>query len=232
MTSGALARVIRTAAERGGPAPDTERCDLCGAPVPADHRHLLDTGTDGGTQDPPAGGPGAGARTGGVTGGGTGEAGPAGGHMLCACRPCSVLFAREAASEGHYRLIPQRRTRLEPVPTAPLGVPVGLAFFVPHADGGVHAHYPSPAGPTQWELDPEAWQGAVRECPALATLAADVEALLVNTVQGRRQHWIVPVDDCFRMVAVVRREWRGLTGGSRVWPEIDRFFAELTEQSG
>ncbi|UNS99880.1 DUF5947 family protein [Streptomyces tubbatahanensis] len=223
MTSGALARMIRTA-QRGGPAPDTEACDLCGAPVPADHRHLLNTGTDGGAEDLPAGEEGTGARTGGE--------GPAGGRMLCACRPCSVLFAREAASEGHYRLIPQRRARLEPVSTAALGVPVGLAFFVPHADGGVHAHYPSPAGPTRWEPDPEAWQGAVRECPPLATLAADVEALLVNTVQDRRQHWIVPIDDCFRMVAVVRREWRGLTGGSRVWPEIDRFFAELTERPG
>ncbi|WP_369205639.1 DUF5947 family protein [Streptomyces sp. PU-14G] len=244
MTSGALARVIRGAAERGGPAPDAERCDLCGAPVPADHRHLLNTGADAGTAPPPTGEADAGASGGadaGASGGtdagvGAGPVppgvGPAAGRMLCACRPCSVLFAREAASEGHYRLIPQRRTRLEPVSTAALGVPVGLAFFVPHADGRVHAHYPSPAGPTQWELDPEAWQEAVRESPPLATLAADVEALLVNTVQGRREHWIVPVDDCFRMVAVVRREWRGLTGGSRVWPEIDRFFAELTERSG
>ncbi|MGP3975729.1 DUF5947 family protein [Streptomyces sp. 8N114] len=150
-------------------------------------------------------------------------------QVLCACWPCSVLFVRDAAGEGHYRLIPQRRERLGPVPTATLGVPVGLAFFVPRTDGSVRAHYPSPAGPTRWEVDPEAWRETVGQCPELATLAVDVEALLVNSVQGRAQHWIVPVDDCFRMVAVVRREWRGLSGGSRVWPEIDRFFAGLTE---
>ncbi|MBO8187164.1 DUF5947 family protein [Streptomyces spirodelae] len=200
MTSGALARVIREAADRTGDharPQDPERCELCADLVPEEHRHLLDTTAD---------------------------------QVLCACRACSLLFTRDAASEGHYLLIPRRRRRLGPVPTAPLGVPVGLAFFVPRSDGGVRAHYPSPAGPTRWEVEPAAWRETVARCPELATLAADVEALLVNTVQGREQHWIVPVDDCFRMVAVVRREWRGLSGGSRVWPELDRFFAELTEQ--
>lgn len=72
--------------------------------------------------------------------------------------------------------------------------------------------------------------GGRHRLPQLRTLATDVEALLVNTARGRRHHWIVPLDDCFRMVAVLRREWRGLSGGSRVWPAIDRFFAELTEQ--
>lgn len=150
-------------------------------------------------------------------------------EVLCACRPCSLLFVREAASEGHYRLIPERRVRLEPVATASLGVPVGLAFFVPRAEGGVVAHYPSPAGPTRWEIDPADWHAVVAERAPLATLEPDVEALLVNTAWGREEHWIVPLDDCYRMVAVVRREWKGLSGGSRVWPEIDRFFADLTE---
>ncbi|MBO8197217.1 DUF5947 family protein [Streptomyces smyrnaeus] len=153
-------------------------------------------------------------------------------QVLCVCRPCSLLFVRDGAGQGHYLLIGHRRRRLAPVPTEPLGVPVGLAFFVPRADGSVRAHYPSPAGATRWEIAPEAWRATVAHCPDLATLTADVEALLVNTVQGRSQHWIVPIDDCFRMVAVVRREWQGLSGGSRVWPEIDRFFAELTEQRG
>lgn len=149
-------------------------------------------------------------------------------EVMCACRPCSVLFARDAASEGHYRLIPERRARLAPVSTGPLGVPVGLAFFVPRTDGSVQAHYPSPAGATRWDVDPGAWRDAVRDSPELGGLTDEVEALLVNTARGARHHWIVPVDDCFRLVALVRREWRGLSGGSRVWPEIERFFDELT----
>ena len=38
---------------------------------------------------------------------------------------------------------------------------------------------------------------------------------VVETVLGQLSknastyHWIVPVDDCYRMIALVRREWRG-----------------------
>lgn len=166
-------------------------------PVPAQHRHLLDTDA---------------------------------GEVLCCCQACSLLFDRDAASQGHYRLVPRRRVRLPPVSTKDLGVPVGLAFFVPRADGVVIAHYPSPAGATQWEVDAAAWEAVVDRHPQLRALAADVAALLVNTARDQQQHWLVPIDDCFRLVAVVRREWKGLSGGSRVWPEIDQFFAALTEQ--
>ena len=195
MPAGALARVIRDAAELRTRA--EEHCELCGAPVPDDHRHLVDTGRE---------------------------------ELLCACRPCSLLFVRDAASEGRYRLVPQRRVRLGPVDTKALGVPVGLAFFVPRQDGTVTAHYPSPAGATRWDADPAAWRALVADCPPLATLEPDVEALLVNTARGLKHHWITPVDDCFRMVALVRREWRGLSGGGRVWPALEQFFAELTER--
>ncbi|MCA1716576.1 MAG: DUF5947 family protein, partial [Actinobacteria bacterium] len=34
-------------------------------------------------------------------------------EIICACRPCSILFDSEAASEGKYRLIPDRRLFLE-----------------------------------------------------------------------------------------------------------------------
>jgi hypothetical protein len=151
-------------------------------------------------------------------------------EISCVCQACSLLFNREAASDGHYRLVPRRRLRLPEVSTTGLGVPVGLAFFVLRSDGTVEAHYPSPAGPTRWEVDPAAWREVVACCPQLADMTPEVEALLVNTTRERREHWLVPIDDCFALVALVRREWRGLSGGTRVWPEIDRFFAGLTEQ--
>jgi hypothetical protein len=195
VSTGALARVIRTAAET--PREAVERCDVCSEAVPDDHRHLFDTERR---------------------------------EVLCACRPCSVLFVADAAAEGHYRLVPTRRLRLPPVSTEPLGIPVGLAFFVSHADGAVTAHYPSPAGAGQWEVETTGWEQVCAACPPAATLQPEVEALLVHTVRERSEHWIVPVDDCFRLIALVRREWRGLSGGSRIWPEVDRFFAQLTER--
>ncbi|PRX50995.1 hypothetical protein B0I33_101147 [Prauserella shujinwangii] len=148
----------------------------------------------------------------------------------CCCRACSILFSREAASDGHYRLLPTRRTRLPDVPAGALGVPVGLAYVVVGDDGGVLAHYPSPVGATRWDVDPAAWRSVLDRVPALRELAPETEALLVNTARGAREHWLVPLDDCFRLVAVVRREWRGLSGGGTVWREIERFFTELTER--
>jgi len=151
------------------------------------------------------------------------------GGLLCVCRACSLLFSRPAASRGHYQLIPQRRARLPGVPLRALGVPVGLAFFVPGSDGRVLAHYPSPAGATQWEVPPEAWQQARRACPALEGLVPQVEALLACTVRGRADVWLLPLDDCYRLTAVVRQHWRGLSGGDRVWPAIEKFLDELRE---
>lgn len=151
-------------------------------------------------------------------------------EIRCACQACSLLFHLEAAGEGHLRLVPRRRLRLPELPTRRLGVPVGLAYFVPRAGGTVDAHYPSPAGPTRWEVDPGAWRDLEASCAPLAGMKPEVEALLVNTTRGRSEHWIVPIDDCFALVTVVRREWRGLSGGNTVRPAIDRFFAELTEK--
>lgn len=150
------------------------------------------------------------------------------GTVLCVCQPCQLLFHREAAGRGHYRLIPDRRLRLPAFGTTQLGVPVGLAFFVAQPDGTVIANYPSPVGVTQWEVDRTAWQAIQDELPVLRDIAAAVEAVLVNTTRDANEHWIVPIDDCYRLVAVIRRQWRGLSGGSRVWPAIDRFFAELS----
>ncbi|WP_053711099.1 DUF5947 family protein [Streptomyces sp. NRRL B-3648] len=194
---GALARVIRSAADRAG-RDEAEVCELCAARVAAEHAHLYDTGAA---------------------------------EVRCVCGPCSVLFADGAVGEGRYRLVPRRRLRLPPVDTGVLGVPVGLVFFVPRSDGTVTAQGPSPAGAMRWEVDAAAWQRLAGAVPQLAAMTPDVEALLVNTVRGFDAHWIVPVDDCYRMIALVRREWQGLSGGGRLWPAVEEFFEELTERS-
>jgi hypothetical protein len=133
-------------------------------------------------------------------------------------------------------LIPQRRLRLDAVDPGRLGVPVGLAYFVVQPDATVSAHYPSPAGATRWDIDGDAWVDVVAACPALADLAPMVEALLVDTRptggEPRRDAWLVPIDDCYRLVAIVRREWTGLSGGSRVRPAIEEFFDQLRSTDG
>lgn len=153
------------------------------------------------------------------------------GELRCTCQACSLLFERDAAAQGRYRLVPTQRRRLPDLPLAELGLSVGLAFVVARPDGTAVAHYPSPAGATRWDLDAEAWRRVTEACPPLAALEPDVQALLVNTVRGEHEHWIVPIDDCYRLVAVIRREWRGLSGGATVRPAIEEFFAGLDERS-
>jgi len=148
------------------------------------------------------------------------------GSLLCACRACTVLFPE---ANGRYRRMPGRRVRLSGARTDGLGVPVGLAFFTRDDEGAVTAHYPNPLGVTGWPVEPGAWAAAVASCPPLETLRPRVEALLVNTVRDADERWLVPVDDCYRLAAVVRGAWKGLSGGSRVWPEIEAFFARLEE---
>jgi hypothetical protein len=193
-------------AQRGATAREArqEHCDMCGAPVAPEHRHLLDLRDR---------------------------------RVMCACRACAILFDRRAASDGHYRLIPDRRLRLADLELSDLmweelRLPVELAFFFRSAaDERVLAFYPSPMGPTESLLDLDAWAALEADNPVLAGLEPDVEALLVNRARGARGYWIVPIDECYTLVGLIRTRWRGLTGGREVWDEIGRFFERLDGRS-
>lgn len=148
-------------------------------------------------------------------------------EALCACRACALLFERDEAGHDRYRLIPRRRLRLAGLSPTELGVPVGLAFFVREPDGTVVAHYPSPLGATRWEVDRAAWSGAVERCAPLRSMRPLVEALLVGSIRKLDEQWLVPVDECYRLVALIRQEWRGMSGGQTVWGRIEGFFHEL-----
>ena len=53
-------------------------------------------------------------------------------RMMCACRPCYLLFTRQGAAGGKLRSVSERRLRIpaESIPWESLDVPVGIAFFV------------------------------------------------------------------------------------------------------
>lgn len=194
-----LARAAPSAPPAPQPAPE-ERCELCGEPLEAGHRHLLDLETRA---------------------------------LMCACRACKILFDGEAAGGGHYRLVPERRLaltdfELDDAVWADLRVPVDMAFFFHDSRADrVVAYYPSPAGATESLLELDAWEQIERANPVLAEMASDVEALLVNRSGDRPDYFVVPVEDCYRLVGLIRAQWRGLSGGSEVWEEIDTFFAQL-----
>ncbi|MEV6815354.1 DUF5947 family protein [Micromonospora sp. NPDC051296] len=156
------------------------------------------------------------------------------GELMCACTPCSLLFEREAAGAGRYQLVPAQGRPLTGLSADELGVPVGLVFFVRQPDGRVLGHYPSPLGTTESEIDADAWRAVEARSAALAELKPRVEAFLVwtGTPRGGGQQWVVPVDDCFRLVALIRQHWTGMSGGSAVWREIAGFFDDLGRRHG
>jgi hypothetical protein len=112
-----------------------------------------------------------------------------------------------------------------------LQTPIGLAFFVHNSSAGhVVGYYPSPAGATVSDLPDDAWNELVAANPILAELLPDVEALLVYRVRDKREYYRAPIDACYELVGLIRAGWRGLSGGSAVWEEIDRFFARIKER--
>ncbi|CAA9518479.1 MAG: Uncharacterized protein MSMEG_2717 [uncultured Solirubrobacteraceae bacterium] len=199
-----LARLAQGATVReaapGPAAAPVEQCDLCAAVVPPAHRHLVDVNDR---------------------------------RLLCACRPCALLFDSEAAGGGHLRLVPTRRRKLEgfvldDAQWERLRIPVEMAFFFHSTPAErVSAFYPSPAGPTECLLELEAWTELESANPVLSEMTPDVEALLVNRARGTRDHWLVPIDDCYELVGLIRTRWRGFGGGEEVWAGIDGFFEDL-----
>ncbi len=115
-------------------------------------------------------------------------------------------------------------------------VPIELAFFFKSGSlGKVAAFYPGPAGATESLLSLEAWADIEQENPSLREMEPEVEALIANRVGAARgvaaQYYIVPIDECYRLVGLIRLNWHGLSGGTEVWREVAKFFASLKERA-
>jgi hypothetical protein len=184
-----------------------ERCELCSLELMRDHPHLIELA----------------AR-----------------KLVCSCDACALLF--DGARGGKYKRVPRRvqsfnNFHLTDGQWEGLMIPINMAFFFTSSIvNRVIALYPSPAGAVESLLSLEAWQDILRENPALGRMEADVEALLVNRVGQSRasaaaEYYIVPIDECYKLVGLIRSHWRGLSGGTEVWQEIGCFFAGLKERA-
>ena len=145
--------------------------------------------------------------------------------ILCACRPCYLLFAHEGAGGYRFRAVPSGYQLLPEFDAAregwdALGIPVNLAFaFKNSVTGRVTAFYPSPAGAMESEVAVESWTSLVAAVPALAQLLPDVQALVV----ANRTALVAPIDACYELVGRIRRAWRGMQGGEAVEREVAGF---------
>jgi len=192
---------LRAFAQRG--ATEMERCELCHSAVAPRHPHLLKL---------------------------------EGRRLICSCDACALLFSGGAASK--FLRLSSRIERLENFRISDaewesLGIPINLAFFIKNArDGTVSARYPSPGGATESWLTRETWESLVAAHPLLQCLEPEVQALLVNRVgEGKGpttgEYYLAPIDLCYQLVGLIRKHWRGFSGGTEVWQEVETFFSRL-----
>jgi hypothetical protein len=112
-------------------------------------------------------------------------------------------------------------------------IPISLAFFSFSTPARRWvALYPGPAGAAESLLRLGAWEQVASSNHILTAIQPDVEALLVNRVGERHEYFIVPVDECYKLVGLIRLHWRGLSGGALVWGEIAKFFDKLRREGG
>lgn len=149
--------------------------------------------------------------------------------ILCACESCVALRSGDA----ELRPVGSRIDLLEGFELASerwaaLSIPIGLCFFLRSSTAGkVVAFYPSPAGATECELDLDAWNAIVADNPQLAELETDIEALVVDRIADPPRYAIAPIDECYRLVGMIKAGWDGISGGDGPEQAADRFFAEL-----
>jgi hypothetical protein len=185
---------------------NVERCELCSAEVSAGHPHLIEPGSR---------------------------------KILCACDACAILFGGIGTK---YKRMPRRVLGLEDFRLSDgqwegLMIPISMAFFFRSTpDARVVAFYPSPAGATESLLPLETWKDIEDANPVLREMESDVEALLVNRVGhtrgfGAPEYYVLPVDECYKLVGLIRGNWHGLSGGTEVWQKIGEFFQELKKRA-
>jgi hypothetical protein len=183
-----------------------EKCELCSLGLRPDHPHLIEL-----------------ARR----------------KLLCTCDACALLFSGQASK---YKRVPRRFQALTDFHLTDaewngLMVPINMAFFFKNSiEERVVAMYPSPAGATESLLALESWNDIEARNPVLRGMEPDVEALLVNRLGYARgysapEYYLLPIDECYKLVGLIRAHWKGLSGGTEVWQQIGEFFTKLKERS-
>lgn len=49
--------------------------------------------------------------------------------------------------------------------------------------------------------------------------------------ESTSNYYLAPIDECYKLVGLLRTNWRGLSGGTEVWKRIQSFFTELRERA-
>ncbi len=182
--------------------PQVERCELCSTALSPVHQHLLDRRSR---------------------------------QVACACDACAILFCDQ--QDGKFLRVPRRVRELHDFSFTELQweemmLPINLAFVLRDGSGQLTVMYPSPAGAVESQLNSQAWEEHISGHRALLAMEPEVEALIVNRVGEQNAYFIAPIDECYRLVGLIRTRWRGLSGSPEVWGAVATFFHELRQKAG
>jgi Family of unknown function (DUF5947) len=154
-------------------------------------------------------------------------------RIVCTCEACWALHSGDA----EYRPTGKRTLWLDGFHCsdevwATFQIPIGLAFFMRSTvTESVVAFYPSPAGATESELTLEAWDALVQVNPVLEQLEPDAEALVVNRLSEPAQYVVLPIDQCYALVGLIKSRWEGISGGGAIEEAVPQFFATIRARS-
>lgn len=180
------------------PPAQQERCEICGKPLGPRHEHLFE---------------------------------PKNRQLHCTCDACAILFSADQSQR--YRRVPPRLSFVADLDISDetwqsLYIPINLAFFYrSSATGKVSAVYPSPGGAVESLLPMDAWEQISAKSAVAAKMQSDVEAIMVNHIKGRRDCFLVSIDECYKLIGLIRSNWRGLSGGQEAWAAITAFFEDF-----
>ena len=148
---------------------------------------------------------------------------PAGWPAPATPAPCSSA----ARPRARYRRVPRRVRflpdfRLTDEAWDALQLPINLAFFLHSTPaGGVVALYPSPAGATESLVAAGGLGGpGGREPGAPRPRAGRRGPAGEPDRRVARATTASAIDECYKLVGLIRTHWRGLSGGAMVWGEI------------
>lgn len=182
-------------------APD-ERCDLCAAKLEVQHKHFVECTPH---------------------------------KLLCVCDMCAILL--DGKGNQRYRRVSSEIRQLSKFRMAErhwqaLGIPVSLAFlYATDSGSSAFSILPSPGGPVRSEIESGAWEALVRENPVLCRMQPYVEALAVNRIKNAEEYLLVPIDECYRLIGIIRCYWQGMSGGTELQEHVAECFREWRERA-